>query len=126
MFSLWAARSHGQQLPEQEVIFAGFASFELVLEEKTGRPAAVQQQQRSTSSLFAEGDGSDVSVPYDAAARLAYDAWLKEFRERSQPAGRAPTERTSFLVDVGRPRLQKVNPGPGEIGGVHLWSTHPR
>ena len=46
-------------------------------------PAAVQQhhQQQRSFSLFATGDGSDVSIPYDAAARLAYDDWLKEFNK---------------------------------------------
>ena len=43
----------------------------------------VQQQQQRTFSLLATGDdgSDDVSVPYDAAARLAYDAWLKEFNK---------------------------------------------
>lgn len=44
-------------------------------------PAAFQQQQQRSFSLFATGDGSDVSIPYDAAARQAYDAWLKEFNK---------------------------------------------
>ena len=40
-------------------------------------PAATNQQQRAFA-LFSSPD-DDVSIPYDAAARLAYDEWLTEF-----------------------------------------------
>jgi hypothetical protein len=44
------------------------------------RAIIVKTPLASTSSLLSSTD-SDVSIPYDAAARLAYDAWRKEFNK---------------------------------------------
>ena len=63
----------------------------------TATTAATTPSSTSLSATYklGENDPNDVSVPYDAAARLAYDEWIKSYNKKYDPA-RYETFRTNY------------------------------
>lgn len=62
-------------------------------------PFAPQQQyhhQERCFALFSSDPNNDVSIPYDAAARLAYDSWLQEFNKGEFNPNRYPQFKENY------------------------------
>jgi len=72
----------------------------------TTTPAASQQQQQHyqqqhrrqhlSATSMAETDTTDVSIPYDAAARLAYDEWRAQYNKGDFDPKRYETFKTNY------------------------------
>jgi hypothetical protein len=87
------------------------------------RAILVKTPLASTSVLLSSTDG-DVSIPYDAAARLAYDDWRKEFNKGAFDAKRYEQFKSNYEALTAANMAAKKNARDQGTGTVDLLTLN--